>query len=89
MGHQIVVFTHGGERVAYLGDLVPTSYHLALGCISSSDRTPEVTLDSKRKILNEATHDGWLLVFSHGTKDRSGYLENRNGRPHLRSVELQ
>ena len=39
-GHQIVVFNHGGERVAFLGDLVPTPYHLQLSCISASDRRP-------------------------------------------------
>ena len=87
-GHQIAVVTHGGERVAFLGDLVPTPYHLQLACISANDRLPEETLERKRQVLAEATGDGWLLVFSHGVNDRSGYLESRNGRLHLRTVEI-
>ena len=87
-GHQIVVITHGGERVAFLGDLVPTPYHLQLSCISASDRQPEETLQNKRAVLSEAVREGWLLVFSHAINERSGYLEDRAGRLYLRPVSL-
>ena len=87
-GHQIAIITHGGERVAFLGDLVPTPYHLQLACISASDRQPEETLEVKREILAEAVREGWLLVFSHGINERAGYLENRSGRLYLRPVTL-
>jgi len=87
-GHQIVVITHGGERVAFLGDLVPTPYHLQLACISAADRHPEETLQSKRAVLSEAVREGWLLIFAHGVNERAGYLENRNGRLFLRPINL-
>lgn len=87
-GHQIAVITHGGERVAFLGDLVPTPYHLQLACISASDRHPEETLQTKRAILGEAVREGWLLIFSHGIHERAGYLENRAGRLFLRPITL-
>ena len=87
-GHQIVVLTHGGERVAFLGDLVPTPYHLQLSCISANDRQPEETLQKKREVLGEAVREGWLLIFSHGVHDRAGYLEDRAGRLYLRPVSL-
>ncbi len=87
-GHQIVIVNHGGERVAFLGDLVPTPHHLQLACISASDRRPEQTLEAKRQILNEALNEGWLLVFSHGVTEKAGYLEQRTGRPYLRPVQL-
>lgn len=87
-GHQIVVITHGGERVAFLGDLVPTPYHLQLACISAADRHPEETLQSKRSVLSEAVREGWLLIFAHGINERAGYLENRNGRLFLRPINL-
>jgi glyoxylase-like metal-dependent hydrolase (beta-lactamase superfamily II) len=87
-GHQIAIITHGGERVAFLGDLVPTPYHLQLACIAASDRQPEETLHVKREILAEAVREGWLLVFSHGINERAGYLENRSGRLYLRPVTL-
>ena len=87
-GHQIVVFTHGGERVAFLGDLVPTPYHLQLSCISAADRYPDETLQHKREVLGEAVSEGWLLVFSHGTNDKAGYLQDRSGRLYLRPISL-
>ena len=88
IGHQICLITHGGEWVAYLGDLIPTHFHLQLPCISSNDKSPEETLNSKRSIMMEAASDGWLLIFSHGTDSKSGYLELRNGRSHLRRIDL-
>ena len=87
-GHQIVIVTHGGERIAFLGDLVPTPYHLQLSCIAATDRQPEETLQNKRAVLSEAVREGWLLVFSHATSERSGYLEDRAGRLYLRPVSL-
>ena len=87
-GHQIAVITHGGERVAFLGDLVPTPYHLQLACIAASDRQPEETLQTKRDVLSEAVKEGWLLVFAHGIHERAGYLENRSGRLYLRPISI-
>jgi glyoxylase-like metal-dependent hydrolase (beta-lactamase superfamily II) len=90
MGHQIAIITHGGERVAFLGDLAPTPFHLQLACIAATDRWPEDTLERKREILGEAIKDGWLLMFSHALSDqqRAGYLEDRNGRRHLRGIDI-
>ena len=88
-GHQIVLISHGGEWVVYLGDLIPTPFHLQPAYISAQDRQPEQTMERKRQVLAEATKSGWLLVFSHGVDDQSGYLEARNGRsPILRRVPL-
>ncbi len=87
-GHQIVLVAHGGERVAVLGDLAPTPYHLQLACIAASDRQPEETLEVKRKVLSEAVQDGWLLVFSHGMNEKAGYLQDRGGKLRLRPVAL-
>ena len=87
-GHQIVFITHGGEIIAFLGDLAPTAYHLQLSCIAANDRQPDETLQTKRQLLREAVDGGWLLVFSHGTTDQAGYLENRSGRLRLRPVQL-
>ena len=70
LGHQIAVFAYGGERVVYLGDLVPTPHHLGLTIISSFDYEPETTLDQKRAILAEAERQGHLLVFPHGHETR-------------------
>ena len=87
-GHQVVLVNHGGERIAFLGDLVPTAYHLDLTAISAFDQFPEETLEQKREFLQRAEKEGWLLVFSHGHEQQSGYLERRSGSTYLRPVAL-
>ena len=87
-GHQMVLFNHGGERIAFLGDLVPTPHHLNLAVISAFDYSPEDTLQQKRELLEEAERQGWLLVFSHGHETRAGYLERRAEMTYLRPVDL-
>jgi glyoxylase-like metal-dependent hydrolase (beta-lactamase superfamily II) len=87
-GHQMVYAHHGGERVAFLGDLVPTPHHLKLPYITALDRSPADTLESKRGILGQAEKEGWLLLFPHGNTDRAGYLERRDGVLNFRAVEL-
>jgi len=87
-GHQITLITLGGERIAFLGDLVPTPFHLNLASIPAYDVYPEDTLEMKREILDQAERDGWLLVFSHGYDRKAGYLERWNGQRALRPIEL-
>ena len=87
-GHQIVMMNHGGERIAFLGDLVPTPYHLDLAAISAFDQYPEETLECKREVLMQAEKEGWLIIFAHGHEQKAGYLERRNGSTYLRTVDL-
>ena len=87
-GHQMVMFNHGGERVVFLGDIVPTPHHLNLQVISAFDNSPEVTLQQKRDLLTQAERQGWLLVFSHGHNTKAGYLERRGDTDFLRPVDL-
>jgi glyoxylase-like metal-dependent hydrolase (beta-lactamase superfamily II) len=86
-GHQIVRFNHGGERIAFLGDLVPTSYHLDPVVIPAFDISPQTTLAQKREVLGQAEHEGWLLTFAHGHNMKAGYLR-RGGSSYLQSVDL-
>ena len=87
-GDQMILLNHGGERLAFLGDLIPTPYHLQLSCIAAMDRYPEATLQHKRKLLRDAEREGWLVLFSHGFNDRAGYVENRDGKSSFRPVEF-
>jgi glyoxylase-like metal-dependent hydrolase (beta-lactamase superfamily II) len=87
-GHQMVLVNHGGERVAFLGDLVPTHHHLTMACISSTDTFPEDTLAIKKDLVHEAEQCGWLIVFCHGLVTRAGYLEKRKGTLNFRPVEF-
>jgi glyoxylase-like metal-dependent hydrolase (beta-lactamase superfamily II) len=87
-GHQIVTMNHGGERVAFMGDLVPTAHHLDLASIPAFDQFPEESLQMKRELLDRAEKEGWLLIFSHGTDRKAGYLETYNGKIRLRNIEM-
>ncbi|MBI4337175.1 MAG: MBL fold metallo-hydrolase [Chloroflexi bacterium] len=87
-GHQIALINHGGNKVAFFGDLVPTPHHLTLPFISALDQFPEETLERKRELLALAEREGWLIIFTHGYDQQGGYLERRNGQLHLRPVCL-
>jgi glyoxylase-like metal-dependent hydrolase (beta-lactamase superfamily II) len=88
LGHQMVMFRHGGERIAFLGDLVPTPYHLNPIAFSAFDHSPDHTLERKREVLAQALREGWLVVFSHGHAQRAGYLERRAEMSVLRTVDF-
>ena len=87
-GHQIVLIEGGGERIIYVGDLIPTPYHLPLPCITAFDQAPNGTLAQKREIVRMAADGGWLVIFGHAHQPRAGYVEQRNGRAQLRPVDI-
>lgn len=87
-GHQIVLIEAGSERIAYMGDLMPTMFHIPIPVISSLDQVPNDTLDSKRDILRMAIDGGWLLVFGHANQHFSGYVEERNGQIQFAAKDL-
>ena len=87
-GHQIVLVERGSERIVFVSDLIPTPYHLPLPYIAAQDEYPDNTLVQKRELLSMASGDGWLVVFGHANDHRAGYVQQRNGRPQLRPVEI-
>jgi glyoxylase-like metal-dependent hydrolase (beta-lactamase superfamily II) len=66
--HQSIRIESDGEVAFYLGDLVPTSFHLPLPWIMGYDVEPLVTLESKRRILTQAVNEEWVLVFEHDAR---------------------
>jgi glyoxylase-like metal-dependent hydrolase (beta-lactamase superfamily II) len=63
--HQSVLIQRGGETACFLADLVPTTAHLPLPWIMGYDLEPLVTLESKRRVLDRAVAEGWIMVFEH------------------------
>ncbi|MFQ5791919.1 MAG: MBL fold metallo-hydrolase, partial [Acidobacteriota bacterium] len=63
--HQSVMVSSGAESACFLGDLVPTTAHLALPWIMGYDLEPLVTLETKRKLLAQAESEEWTLIFEH------------------------
>jgi glyoxylase-like metal-dependent hydrolase (beta-lactamase superfamily II) len=74
--HQSVLIESRGERAFYLGDLVPTHAHLPLPWIMGYDVEPLVTLETKRRILNQALEENWLLIFEHDAAVSWGRIEH-------------
>ena len=80
LGHQMVYIESGDQRVACLGDVLPTHHHLGLPYITAWDVRPLDTIERKRQILDRAEKERWLLVFGHGLDITSGYLTNKDGK---------
>jgi glyoxylase-like metal-dependent hydrolase (beta-lactamase superfamily II) len=77
--HQGILIEGGGERAFYLGDLVPTAAHLPLPWIMGYDVDPLVTLETKRRILERALKEEWLVIFEHDATVPWGRVEH-NGK---------
>ena len=88
IGHQIVFIELGSERIMYMGGLIPTHFHLNPLSISAFDQSAEDTLREKRKLIELAIQEGWLVIFNHALEKPSGYLEQRNGTINFSSREI-
>ncbi len=70
--HQGVKIESEGKIAFYLGDLIPTVSHLPLPYIMGYDLFPLQTLKAKRRILDKAFEQQWLLLFEHDPKIQMG-----------------
>jgi glyoxylase-like metal-dependent hydrolase (beta-lactamase superfamily II) len=86
IGHMIVTVKAGGERVVFLGDVIPTPNHLPLPFITAFDRSPEQTLYQKKELLEKCEKEGSLMVFSKGHDISAAYLERHKGKIDLKPV---
>ncbi len=64
-GHQIAYLESGGERLIFLGDLVPTFAHLRTNWHMGWDLWPLEVMARKERVLQEAMRNGDLLFFVH------------------------
>lgn len=62
---QLVKVKGEDETLVFVADLLPTSAHLRLPWIMAYDVRPLVTLDEKRRFLEDASAGGWHLFFEH------------------------
>ncbi|HEU5217578.1 MAG TPA: MBL fold metallo-hydrolase [Gemmatimonadales bacterium] len=81
--HQGIVLRSAGETLFYLADLMPTRHHLPLPWIMGYDLEPLRTLESKRRLVREALHQGWWLFFEHDPDVVMGRLKEGERGPEL------
>jgi glyoxylase-like metal-dependent hydrolase (beta-lactamase superfamily II) len=62
---QAPLIADGKTSLLYVADLMPTIAHVQLPWIMAYDLRPLVTLEEKRRILNQAVDENWILFFEH------------------------
>jgi glyoxylase-like metal-dependent hydrolase (beta-lactamase superfamily II) len=80
MFHQSVRVRSEGKTLFYLGDMVPTSGHVNLPYIMSYDLYPLQTLESKRKIFEEAIRGEWIVAFVHDPEYYFGTIDRKDNK---------
>ena len=83
---QAVLVRDRGETAAFMSDLIPTTAHLPLPWIMGYDLEPLRTLESKRAFLEDATREGWRIVFEHDPAVAAARLEREGKDIVLRDV---
>jgi glyoxylase-like metal-dependent hydrolase (beta-lactamase superfamily II) len=72
---QCPVISDGTTTLFYCADLVPTASHVPLPWIMAYDLRPLVTLEEKRKILNQAVDENWMIYFEHDPRIEAARLK--------------
>ncbi len=78
--HQSALIQSEGKTALFLGDLIPTTAHIPYPYIMGYDLFPLTTLETKKKILERAYEENWLLIFQHDPMVRMGYLKEIKGQ---------
>lgn len=70
----VLVDDGAGRKIAFLGDLVPTTAHLPWPWIMAYDLYPMTTIETKKTVLRRAHEEGWLCAFVHDLERPLAYL---------------
>ncbi len=73
-GHQVVRISNKNKTAFYLGDLIPTEYHLNHYAMKQMDEDPLQAKKFKTLLLKEAFNSGAILFFYHSLYRKSGKL---------------
>jgi glyoxylase-like metal-dependent hydrolase (beta-lactamase superfamily II) len=64
-GLMIPVITYNGRKMVFTGDLIPTSAHIPLIWNMSYDIESLKTIEEKKRLLDEAIRNDYVLIFQH------------------------
>jgi glyoxylase-like metal-dependent hydrolase (beta-lactamase superfamily II) len=59
------VIDYKGRRIIFLADLMPSVAHLPLPYVMGYDMFPLTTLNEKKRLLEQASANDWVLFFEH------------------------
>jgi glyoxylase-like metal-dependent hydrolase (beta-lactamase superfamily II) len=83
---QTVLISSKNQKAIFLGDLIPTASHLSYPYIMGYDLFPLETLKAKKRLLQRAVEENWLLIFEHDPKVKMGYVKMQLGKPVLKEI---
>ncbi|MDO8494437.1 MAG: MBL fold metallo-hydrolase, partial [Deltaproteobacteria bacterium] len=64
-GIQLPLLDDDKTKLFFCGDVIPTSVHLGIPWVMAYDLFPLTTMEEKKKILEQAAKENWILVFEH------------------------
>jgi len=82
-GHQVVKIYDAGNTAYFLGDLIPTEYHLNHYAMKMIDHSPVEAKKSKTLILKEAFREQAQLFFYHSLFNKTGLLSKDRNRNYI------
>ncbi len=74
---QLPLISDGKTTLLYCCDLFPTTSHIPLPYIMGYDLRPLVTLEEKKRILQNAVENDWILFFEHDPSTPAGRVVRR------------
>lgn len=75
-GQIIPYVNYKGKKIAFCGDLFPSTAHLPMPFIMSYDTKPLITLEDKNRFFADAMKDGMILFFEHDIYNECCSLKN-------------
>lgn len=82
-GHLIVQLRSKSETAYYLGDLIPTEYHLNQYPVEVQDEDPLISKKMKTVLLRRALSEGAHMFFYHSLFRKSGKLAKDEDRQYI------
>ena len=64
-GHLAVYIESDGRKAVYPADLIPTRHHVRVPYIAGIDLVPLEVIASKKKMLEAAVADDWVVILDH------------------------
>ncbi len=73
-GQQMVRVQGGGQTLLFAADLIPLEPHLSIPWIMAYDLYPLETLQEKKRILQQAVAEDWIIIFEHDPEVPAGRI---------------